>query len=149
MNNTMINQNTNVSLTKLFDFFYFYLYFFRPTEIFYGDTYHYKSKPSESDIKEHHLPYKYPYKYQHGRQVKPGYFTVPCETCEPYEDNREKLPRLLLPWPLSIYTKDRQRPFPDNTYLIITPMLLVPFIPFGLSEFSLPMGFEANFVVER
>ena len=124
-------------------------YFGRPPEIFYGDTYHYKDKPSEPYNKDHHLPYKYPYKYQHGRQVEPGYFTVPCETCEPYENNRDKLPRLLVPWPLSIYTKDRQRPFPDNTYFIATPMLLVPFIPFGLAEFSLPMGFEANFIVER
>ena len=122
--------------------------FSRPESIFYGDTYHYQ-KPSEYIVDEHHLPYKYPYKYQHGRHVKPGYFTVPCETCEPYENNRDKLPRLLLPWPLTLYTKDRQRPFPDNTYFIFSPLLLVPYIPFGLAEFSLPMGFEANYMVER
>ena len=119
-------------------------YTFRPPSTFYGDSY---TSEEYEDI--HHLPYKYPYKYQHGRHAKPGYFTVPCETCEPYEDNRDKLPRLLLPWPLTLYTKDRQRPFPDNTYFIFTPMLLVPFIPFGLTEFSLPMGFEANYIVER
>lgn len=117
---------------------------YKPPSTFYGDSY-----TSEEYEDYHHLPYKYPYKYQHGRHVKPGYFTIPCETCEPYEDNRDKLPRLLLPWPLTLYTKDRQRPFPDNTYLLFTPMLLVPFVPFGLTEFSLPMGFEANYVVER
>ena len=94
----------------------------------------------------HHLPYKYPYKYQHGRHI--GY-NIPCETCEPYEDNRKKLPRLLLPWPLTLYTKDRQRPFPKNTYLIFTPLLLVPYVPFGFAEFTLPMAIDANWAVER
>ena len=122
--------------------------FYRPPSTFYGDTYHYEDQPSE-EYSSHHLPYKYPYKYQHGRHVEPGYFTVPCETCEPYEDNREKLPRFLLPWPLTLYTKDRQRPFPDDTYIILSPLLLVPYLPFGLAEFTLPMGFEANYVVER
>ena len=123
--------------------------FYRPESIFYGDTYHYYQKPSEYDDYAHHLPYKYPYKYQHGRHVKPGYFTVPCETCEPYESNRDKLPRLLLPWPLTLYTKDRQRPFPDDTYFIFSPVLLVPYAPFGSAEFGLAMLIEANYMVER
>ena len=101
-------------------------FFFRPETINYGDTYQLNYRPSdagpsyggpsEQDVKELLYPYKYPYKYQHGRV--PNYFTVPCETCEPYEDNRKKLPRLLLPWPITLFTKDRQRPFPDNTFFI-------------------------------
>ena len=136
---------------------------FRPPSIYYGDTYHLNYRPDEAgprpggptidELKGDYskqalpyLPYKYPYKYQHGRHTA---FTVPCPTCEPYEDNRSKLPRVLLPWPLTLYTKDLQRPFPDNTFLIFTPTLLVPFIPFGLAEFALPTGFDANYVVER
>ena len=106
--------------------------------------------PTEHDLDlPHHLPYKYPYKYQYGRHPSSDDFAVPCETCEPYEDNRKKLPRLLLPWPLTIYGKDRQRPFPDNTFVIFTPTILIPFIPFGLTEFSFVMGLDANYVVQR
>ena len=118
----------------------------------YGDTYHVEFEPTkyEDPRVPHHLPYKYPYKYQYGRHAYRDDFTIPCERCEPYEEpNRKKLPRLLLPWPLSIYTKDRQRPFPDNSYIIFTPTLIVPFIPFGSSEFALPMGFDANYLVQR
>ena len=141
--------------------------FFRPQTIFYGDTYpHINHRPNEAgphpgrpnindlnnDYTKHklpYLPYKYPYKYQYGRHVASSDFTVPCPTCEPYEDNRSKLPRFLLPWPLTLYTKDLQRPFPDNSAFILTPILLIPFIPFGLAEFSLPIGWDANYIVER
>ena len=124
----------------------------RPESVQFGDSYHLDYRPSNAEHElnlPHHLPYKYPYKYQHGRHAYRDDFTVPCESCEPYEDNRKKLPRLLVPWPLSIYTKDRHRPFPESTFFLFTPTILVPYIPFGLAEFSLVFGFDANYIVER
>ena len=133
-----------------------YLFNFRPQSIQYEEPYdpiRYKYGPDDTKgvalNESSHLPYKYPYKYQHGRHASPQYFNVPCETCDPYEDNRKKLPRFLLPWPLTLYTPDRQRPFPASTFMLFTPMIILPFIPFGLFEFSLPMGWDANWAVER
>ena len=146
------------------------MFFCRPPSTFYGDNYHLNFRPEELGSRpggplgtfaegkgknirpsyDNHLPYKYPFKYQYGR--RPQWETyLDCPTCPSYDDqdNRSKLPRVLPPWPLTLYTKNLQRPFPDSSYLILTPTMIIPFIPFGLSELSIPSGWEANYIVER
>ena len=61
----------------------------------------------------------------------------------------KKLPRFLVPFPFGYLVEDLVRPFPDNTLLIISPILLIPFIPFGTFEVRVPVGFFVNEIVER
>ncbi len=46
----------------------------------------------------------------------------------------KKFPRLLPPWPFGLLVRDPIRPFPTNTILIVSPILLIPFAPFGVFE---------------
>ncbi len=61
----------------------------------------------------------------------------------------KKLPRFVPPWPLGILVRDRIRPFPDNTILIISPLILIPFTPFGAFELRMPFGYSLNYLSER
>ncbi len=61
----------------------------------------------------------------------------------------KKFPRLLPPWPFSLLVDDPIRPFPDNTVFIVSPIVIIPFTPFGIFEIRLPVGFMLNYVFER
>ena len=47
----------------------------------------------------------------------------------------KKLPRFIPPWPFGVLVRDAIRPFPDNSVLIISPILII--------------GFFINYVLER
>ena len=59
----------------------------------------------------------------------------------------EKKPKFLLPFPLGVYTKDIVRPFPDSTFLLVMIAFIIPFPPFGIWEWRLPLTWDANLLI--
>lgn len=64
-------------------------------------------------------------------------------------DKRKKFPRLFGPFPLGFTFRDPLRPFPEGSIFILTPSILIPFIPFGVFEYRFPIGVFMNYVIER
>merc|ERR1712029_755702 len=62
---------------------------------------------------------------------------------------RKKLPRFLPPFPFGLYTKDPIRPFPTGSIFTVMPAFIIPFVPFGIWELRMPIGWSMNYLVER
>ncbi|TRY75491.1 hypothetical protein TCAL_14555 [Tigriopus californicus] len=64
-------------------------------------------------------------------------------------DKRKKFPRFFGPFPLGFTFRDPLRPFPEGSLFLLTPSLLIPFIPFGVFEYRFPIGVFMNYIIER
>ena len=62
---------------------------------------------------------------------------------------RKKLPRLLPPFPFGIYTRDPIRPFPTGSIFTVMPAFIIPFVPFGIWELRIPIGWSINYLVGK
>ena len=62
---------------------------------------------------------------------------------------KKKLPKLLPPFPFGLYTKDPIRPFPANSVFVLLPMVVIPFIPFGVWDGRFAVAWGLNYLVER
>ena len=82
--------------------------------------------------------------YGHGGYGPVGY-GAPVEEVEEVK----KLPRFLLPWPLGWFIPGPVRRLPTLTLLAFSPIIIVPFVPFGIFELRLPLGWDGNYLAER
>ena len=61
----------------------------------------------------------------------------------------KKLPRFLLPWPFGFFIPGPVRRLPMLTLIVLSPIFIVPFAPFGMFEMRLPWGWDGNYLAER
>ena len=62
---------------------------------------------------------------------------------------KKKLPRLIPPYPFGITIDDPIRPFPDNSIFTLLPLVIIPFIPFGVWDGRLALAWQINYLIER
>ena len=96
------------------------------------------------------VDYDHPYTYDpylNGEHEKPSYgkgpaFRIPVE-------RRKQFPRLFGPFPLGFTFRDGIRNFPDNSILLLSASVVIPFLPFGVFELRLPVGLFVNYFIDR
>lgn len=89
----------------------------------------------------------YPHSYHSSSHELGPVYKHYYENITTYE--KKKLPRLIPPFPFGVYTEDPVRPFPSGSVFTILLAFIVPFIPFGLWEFRMPVAWNINYMIER
>jgi hypothetical protein len=74
-----------------------------------------------------------------------GGYGAPAEE----EEEIKRLPQFLLPWPLGAFIPAPVRRLPTLTLLAFSPIIIIPFVPFGIFELRLPWGWDGNYLAER
>jgi hypothetical protein len=74
-----------------------------------------------------------------------GVYGAPAEE----EEEIKRLPQFLLPWPLGAFIPAPVRRLPTLTLLAFSPIIIIPFVPFGIFELRLPWGWDGNYLAER
>ncbi len=85
--------------------------------------------------------------YLNGQHKKPSYGKGPAYRIP--SNKRNKIPRLFGPFPLGFTPRDNLRRFPDNSLMLLSASFIIPFVPFGVFELRLPVGFFLNYIIDR
>ena len=57
--------------------------------------------------------------------------------------------KFIFPLPIGIYQYTPNQPLPLGSLFVLAILVIIPFIPFGAIEITLPMGWDANYLALR